>query len=378
MCYRRDDTGGAAEWLYDRLVARFGRDQIFRVFRPVEPGDDLSETIADAVGPRDVLLVLIGNRWLRITDEDGRRRLEKPDDFVRLEIEAAVQRHVQIEVILFDGATQPRADELPTSLARLTQVFPIELNPNTFESDTRFLLSRLDFDVARPGRADVQAKEEPVAPAQQEPVAQAKREPDAPGPSGSLISRLSGRLMPPRAKRDPDAQASQPRESRIFVSYRRDDSRWLAGRLFDRLRTEYGGNQIFRDVDTAKPGVRYDKRIRSALDECDVLIVVIGDTWLSATDVKGQRRLDSPNDLVRFEVSVALERGIPIIPVLVERTPMPTQEDLPDSINDLAFYDACRIEDERWDNDIQLLITSINELTSSESHGSNTRDRDNT
>jgi hypothetical protein len=86
VSYRREETAYPAAWLYDRLADRFGDGQVFKDVDSIELGDDFAEVITGAVGSCDVLLALIGNQWLRITDEHGRRRLDDPDDFVRVEI----------------------------------------------------------------------------------------------------------------------------------------------------------------------------------------------------------------------------------------------------------------------------------------------------
>ena len=100
------------------------------------------------MGSCDVLLALIGAEWLTITDEHGRRRLDDPDDFVRLEIEAALTREVRVIPILVDGARMPRADELPDSLAKLVRRQALELSPGRFDSDTSRLFRVLDRTLA--------------------------------------------------------------------------------------------------------------------------------------------------------------------------------------------------------------------------------------
>jgi TIR domain/NHL repeat len=87
--YRREDTAYAAGWLYDRLADRFGDGKIFKDIDSIELGDDFAEVITSAVASCDVLLALVGDQWLTITDEEGSRRLDDPADFVRMEIEAA-------------------------------------------------------------------------------------------------------------------------------------------------------------------------------------------------------------------------------------------------------------------------------------------------
>ena len=161
ISYRREETAYPAGWLYDRLISHFGRDQVFKDVDSIELGDDFPEVIASAVGSCDVLLALVGDRWLTITDQDGRRRLDSSDDFVRLEIEAALQRNVRLIPVLVDGATMPRADELPSSLARMTRRQALELSPSRFEHDTNRLLRVLDETLAgtqRPLGDDKQAR----------------------------------------------------------------------------------------------------------------------------------------------------------------------------------------------------------------------------
>ena len=145
---RREDTAYPAAWLYDRLVGHFGRDQVFKDVDSIELGDDFVDVITAAVGSCDVLLALIGDRWLTVTDRDGRSRLDSPADFVRLEIEAALARNVRVIPILVAGAGMPRADELPASLAKLTRRQALELSPSRFDADTGRLLGVLDRALA--------------------------------------------------------------------------------------------------------------------------------------------------------------------------------------------------------------------------------------
>jgi hypothetical protein len=156
ISYRRDETAYPAGWLFDRLAQHFGSAQVFKDVDSIELGDDFVEVISRAVGSCDVLLALIGDQWLTITDLHGRRRLDDPDDFVRLEIEAALARKVRIIPILVDGADMPRADELPAGLSGLVRRQALELSPSRFEYDTSRLLKVLDTTLAemRPAQDD--------------------------------------------------------------------------------------------------------------------------------------------------------------------------------------------------------------------------------
>jgi hypothetical protein len=140
ISYRRKDAGHAAGRLSDRLIEHFGRAQIFQDIDSIEPGADFAEEIADAVASCQVLLALIGDGWLKVKDKQGRRRLDDPEDFVRLEIEAALSRNIRVIPILIDGAKMPRAGQLPSSLAGFARCQALELSPDR---------DRFDFDVGR-------------------------------------------------------------------------------------------------------------------------------------------------------------------------------------------------------------------------------------
>src|SRR5688572_14604229 len=124
---------------------------------------------------------------------------------------------------------------------------------------------------------------------------------------------------------------------RIFISYRRDDSIDAAGRLYDRLSDHFGKDNVFLDVDAIPVGVDFRRHLQDAVGECDVLLAVIGHAWLDARRADGSRRLDDPADFVRIEIRTALERGIPVIPVLVGRATMPAGRDLPAALQALAY-----------------------------------------
>ena len=148
ISYRREETSWQAVLLFDRLANRYGRGQIFKDIDSIRLGDDFVKEITTAVGSCDVLLALIVDRWLTITDEHGRARLDDPDDFVRLEIEAALTRNVRVIPILVEGARMPQTDELPPSLATLVHRQALELSPSHFEFDSGRLLKVLDSTLA--------------------------------------------------------------------------------------------------------------------------------------------------------------------------------------------------------------------------------------
>jgi len=109
----------------------------------------------------------------------------------------------------------------------------------------------------------------------------------------------------------------------IFISYRRDDSAGHAGRLFDRLVARFGKRAVFMDVEGIEAGVDFVETIEMAVGGCDVLLAVIGRSWLDSRDSEGKRRLDDDQDFIRLETSAALARNVRVIPVLVEGARMP-------------------------------------------------------
>src|ERR1700736_6392458 len=100
--------------------------------------------------------------------------------------------------------------------------------------------------------------------------------------------------------------AHQKMDGQIFISYRREESRWSARSLYDRLAARFDRKQIFMDVDAIAPGVDFFEAIEKRVGVCDVLIAVIGAHWLTSTDEQGVRRLENPEDFVRMEIATAL------------------------------------------------------------------------
>jgi hypothetical protein len=140
VSYRRDDTGGHAGRLCDRLSERFGKGQIFRDLDAIDPGADFVAAIQKAVAECDVLLALIGKRW---TGEEGRRRLDDEKDFVRLEIAAALERKIRVIPVLLQGAAMPQAKDLPDVLQSLAHRNAFTVTDAAFDDDVKRLLNKI-------------------------------------------------------------------------------------------------------------------------------------------------------------------------------------------------------------------------------------------
>jgi hypothetical protein len=153
ISYRRRETSGHAGRLYDRLAEHFGSDRVFMDLR-MEPGVDFVKQIDEAVTSCDALLSLIGAQWLDMRDSHGRRRLDDPDDFARLEVEAALARgDVRVIPVLLQDAKMPDAEELPESLAPLARRHAIELSDERWDYDVGRLIEVLDRTLG-PGVAE--------------------------------------------------------------------------------------------------------------------------------------------------------------------------------------------------------------------------------
>jgi hypothetical protein len=143
ISYRRREAAGHAGRLYDRLAEHFGDERVFMDLR-MEPGVDFVETIDAAVTSCDALLSLIGAQWLDMRGSDGRRRLDDPDDFARMEVEAALARDVRVIPVLVQDARMPEPEQLPPSLAPLARRHAIELSDERWDYDVGRLIEVLD------------------------------------------------------------------------------------------------------------------------------------------------------------------------------------------------------------------------------------------
>jgi hypothetical protein len=148
ISYRRKESSHFAGRLSDRLADSFGTDRVFMDVDTIQPGVDFTQAIGHAVKISDVLLAIIGPHWLATTDEDGQRRLNDPDDIVRLEIEAALTSNVRIIPILVDDTAMPRRQDLPESLAGLVRFNASAIRHDTFRSDTERLITTLQSIVS--------------------------------------------------------------------------------------------------------------------------------------------------------------------------------------------------------------------------------------
>lgn len=135
-------------------------------------------------------------------------------------------------------------------------------------------------------------------------------------------------------------------QSTIILSYRREDSAGVTGRIFDRLLQEFGSDRVFMDIDSMPAGVDFHEHLQAMLADCGALLVVIGKSWRSQR--KGQdARIMDPDDWVRIEVETALERSIPVVPLLIDGATLPGRDQLPETLWPLLRRNALPVDSGR-------------------------------
>ncbi|MCX4090748.1 toll/interleukin-1 receptor domain-containing protein [Nocardia sp. alder85J] len=147
--------------------------------------------------------------------------------------------------------------------------------------------------------------------------------------------------------------------TKIFLSYRIVDSAYAVREISNRMAERIGRDNVFRDDDSLALGTVYAQRIRRALEQCDMVVAVIGPQWLDITDEQGHRRIDNGQDWVRYEIRTAYEKDIPVIPVLLDDTPLPPVDRLPGDIRALGRSQFWPIRHRTMDTDITGLLDRL-------------------
>ncbi len=155
--YRRGEDQAAAGRLYDQLEATFTRERIFIDVDNIAPGRDFTEELAARVEQCDVFLAVVGRRWADVVDVDGSRRLDNPNDWVRVEIESAQRLGKHIIPVLVDGAEMPRPEKLPDALQPFARRNAARLTHERFRADVQALVVAIGR-LREPGRARFEAE----------------------------------------------------------------------------------------------------------------------------------------------------------------------------------------------------------------------------
>jgi hypothetical protein len=324
ISYRRNDTRYAASRIFDGLSQRFGDDQIFMDLDSIPYGADFRQIIAESIASYDIIVVLIGDHWLDL-DQDGRRRIDSNDDWIRQELSIALRLKKVIVPVLIDHAQFPKRQSLPPDIQEFVRYDALRFATRSAQADLDRLGDILDSALTAPR-------------------ARNERRP-----------QLSpGSETPSTAEIHPSAVSAS-----IILSYRRSDSAGISGRLFDRLRGRFGESEVYMDVDNIPFGTNFRKHVRDALGASKVVIAVIGPSWL------GQRwffksRIFEDNDPVRIEIATALSLNRPVVPVLLDGTKMPSSSQLPPELAEFADINAAPLSSGRdFDAQAERLLKSV-------------------
>lgn len=159
---------------------------------------------------------------------------------------------------------------------------------------------------------------------------------------------------------------------KIFISYRRIDTGPSAKQFYDDLSRRFGKYRVFMDTEDIRAGTNYVETLRAQLAECDVLLALIGSQWVNC-ERDGRRRLDFPDDWVREEIITAMNRKIPLIPVLMNDVQPPEKSEFPENPELQLFCEqqAIKFSETCWDDDIRNLVKEVVKFTSRKSIAEN-------
>lgn len=180
---------------------------------------------------------------------------------------------------------------------------------------------------------------------------------------GTTVRLPVGSSRPPSESKRASARGSGPKGPRIFVSYRRSDALPHVNWICEGLERRLPDAELFRDLDSIAYGEDFQQRIDQEIADAQLVLVVIGDNWLDR-EADGTRRIDRSGDFLRLEILAALERGVALLPVLIEGAAMPTDRELPEELSRLARRHAIELLDQRGREDLDRLAAEIDAVWS--------------
>ncbi|MGB5612153.1 MAG: TIR domain-containing protein [Sedimenticolaceae bacterium] len=188
LSYRRDDSSGYAGRLFDNLAESFGRERVFMDIETIEPGMDFVAGIDRAIESCGAVIAMIGPNWINAQDANGRRRLDNPRDFIRLEITSALTRGVRVIPVLVHNASMPPEQELPEPLRPLCRLQACEISDNRWEFDVRRLTDVIDPLIAEPEQSPTAAAAAAKAAAEATSTTKAPGRKPGGGPTAWLVA----------------------------------------------------------------------------------------------------------------------------------------------------------------------------------------------
>lgn len=172
ISYRRNDSEGEAGRLFDDLTSNFSDDSVFMDVAAIEPGRDFRKAIDKSVANCSVLLAIVGLEWLEAKNASGGRRLDDPNDFVRIELASVLGRDIPVIPVLVRGAKMPRVEQLPDELKELAYRNAVELTHARWKSDVQVLIRALRPFMDEPDAGSVEKENEIVGPREESTISQ--------------------------------------------------------------------------------------------------------------------------------------------------------------------------------------------------------------
>jgi len=212
--YRRDDDAGFTQALYSRLEQAFPSESLFMDVDNIAPGLDFVQVLNDEVARCDVVIAVIGKNWLSVTDETGGRRLDNPEDFVRIEIESALAQKKRVIPVLVNDARMPRSTELPETMRAFARCNAARLTHERFRADMAGLIKSLEQILAEVGAARQAEDEAARSEAKAKEKEQAER---------LRRERLEARKRRERKPAEPSRAETERREPLLGIVS------WIAG-----------------------------------------------------------------------------------------------------------------------------------------------------
>ena len=182
-----------------------------------------------------------------------------------------------------------------------------------------------------------------------------------PDPHGGLAEDIEQAREAKRAE-DQEMAVRDLSSGGIFLSYRHEDAAPYARLLQFQLTQRFPDERVFVDLDSIEAGRDFVEIISEAVDSCAVMVALIGRQWITLADEGGQRRIDDPEDFVRFEVGTALDRGVRVIPVLVDGAKPLRRQQLPAELGKLARLNALELSYGRYQYDADRLLDLIQQV----------------
>jgi len=308
ISYRRDDTAYQAGWLYDTLKSKFPEEHLFKDIDTIPLGADFKKFIEDQVNECLIVLVVIGKKFTKITDEKGIARIHRKDDFVNIELAKALRAKKRIIPILVENAEMPSVEELPANLKTLPLLNGIELRHESWNRDSQKLIENLskilegiekqEEEHKAKEEAEFKRKQEKERKAKEEAELKRKQDQERKAYKEAELKRKKKEEL--KAKKEAELKRKQEEERKvkeeaikIFIAYSRQDTSYL-----DELRTHFSPLERLDKVTIwydgkIEPGAAWDKEIKKHLHEADIVLLLISASAIASDYFYEQEMIDA-------------------------------------------------------------------------------------